>query len=54
MAAYMAYWDARADKPSWGDGCIPGVNGMRVGWGLHGLWCRDAPFIEAIKTLEGR
>ena len=31
MAACMAYWDPRADTPSRGDGCMPGVNGRRVG-----------------------
>jgi hypothetical protein len=54
MAACMAYWDPGADTASRGDGCTPGVNGRRVGWGLPGSQFRDAPLIEAIKTWEGR
>ena len=54
MATCLAYWDPCSDKPSRGDGYTPSVNGRRVGWGLRGSWSRDAPLIEAIKTLEGR
>jgi hypothetical protein len=36
MAACLAYWDPRADPPRRGNGCTPGVNSRRVGWGLRG------------------